>query len=527
VAITGVFDEHVVQRMLEMCHPATPWWRRLWQPGTALIAQELLEAGDPAMSSSDHARDTLLAQLRGRAMSDPGCGPAAQRAAAGKLLPAKSASVVRPGRSWSLLEQYTHTLQASYLANWANELRGASGRSTPSAEATARLLVAFLLDEGCSEKFVHRWLTYHVKHDSTTYRLPDLLDLLAARMSQPATAIEVLIPLAAEVVLPRPIPEGWLTAIQARHWRAANIPGASPTRQHGALVLTVTAHDIYAAADAARDRVAALANKFDFGGRRELVVGSEMWLKGVRNPEPVHGSTRRVEVRSLERREKLWSHSMPRNLEAALELMAPLKRGPVPAAIIGAWAAIEGLLIGPGDQGKHTAAERISLIVGCALVRAEMTSLAWAHQRAAADQLSTDIRNAQANKERARLAVNAISAGNALTLPRVEDRNGLGRIRGLVQDPHGFVEGVARCLEMTFGALYRQRNALAHAGGTDAVALQSTLSRAAPLVAAGVDRIVDVVLEESISPLELAARASLRLDNLRGRHASAAVDLLS
>jgi hypothetical protein len=477
VAITGVFDERVVQRMLEMCHPATPWWRRLWQPGTALLAQELLEAGDPTMSASDHARDTLLVHLRNRVMGDPGCGPAVHRSTLGKLLPAKSASIVKPGHNWFVLKQYTDVLRVGYLRNWADQLRVAGGPCGPSAEATGRLLVAHLLDEGCSEKFVHRWLTYHVKHDPMTYRLADLLDLLAARMSEPAAAIEILIPLAAEVVLPRPIPVGWLTAVQARHWRAANIPDASPKRQHGALVLTVTGRDIYAAADAARDRVAALVNKFDFGGRRELLVGNEMWLKGVRNPEPIYGSTRRVEVRSLDRRDKLWSHRMPRNLEAALELMAPLKRGSVPAAIIGWWAAIEGLLVGPGDQGKHTAADRISLIVGCALVRAEMTSLAWAHQRAATDRLADDIRDAPTNKERARLVIGAVSAGKVLALTRPEDRNGLDRVRGMTSDPHGFVTGVTRCLAMVFGALYRQRNALAHAGGTDAVALRSSSRR--------------------------------------------------
>ncbi|MEU0962640.1 hypothetical protein ACIBSS_30860 [Micromonospora aurantiaca] len=527
MAITGAYDEQVVQRMLEMCHPATPWWRRLWQPGTALLARELLEAGDPAMSASDHARDTLLAQLRERAMRDPGCGPARQRSATGKLLPAKSASIIRPGHSWFVLEQYTDALRARYLTNWASELRKGAAVSGLSAEATSRLLLAHLLDEGCSEKFVHRWLTYHARHDSTRYQLADLLDLLAARLSQPAATIEVLVPLAAEVVLPRPVPAGWLTAIQARRWRAANIPGASPMRQHGALVLTVTAHDIYAAADLARDRVSALVNKFSLGARRELIAGNEMWLKGVPKPEPLNGSIRRVEIRSIERREQLWSHRIPRNLEAALELMAPLKRGPIPAAITGAWAAIEGLLIGPGDQGKHIAAERIALITGCAFVRAEMTSLAWAHQRAASDQLSADIRDAATNKERARLAIHAASSGHLLALPREEDRNGLVRIRSLIQDPYEFVNSVTKCLDMTFAALYRQRNALAHAGGTDAVALHSTLSRTAPLVAAGIDRIADAVLKEGISPLELAARAKLRLDELRGRHAANAVDLLS
>ncbi|BCB83349.1 hypothetical protein Psuf_006620 [Phytohabitans suffuscus] len=166
-------------------------------------------------------------------------------------------------------------MSASYLANWASELRAQAATPSLSAEATARLLVAHLLDEGCSEKFVHRWLTYHSQHDSTTYTLADLVDLLTARMSQPSTATEVLVPLAAEVTLPRPLPPGWLTTQQARHWRAANIPDSTPTRQHGALLLTVTAHDIYAAADLVRDRVSAMMNKFSFGARKELLVGSD------------------------------------------------------------------------------------------------------------------------------------------------------------------------------------------------------------------------------------------------------------
>lgn len=526
MVVAGVFDEYVVGRMLELCHPATPWWRRLWQPGTVLLARELLEAGDPAMSASDHARGTLLSQLRDRVVSDPGCGQQVQRSTALRRLAAKSVSIVRPGHNWSLLQQYTESLQAKYLSNWASELRRAGAASGVSAEATARLLVAHLLDEGCSDKFVHRWLTYHARHDTATYRLPDLLDLLSARLSQPATPIEVLVPLAAEVVLPRPIPPGWLTAIQARHWRAANIPNSTPARQHGALVVTVTANDIYAAAEAVRDRVSALVDKFALGARRELVVGNEMWLKGIATPEPMNGSIRRVEIRSIERREGLWSHRIPRNLEAALELMTPLKRGPVPAAITGAWAAIESLLVGAGDQGKHLAAHRVSLIVGCAMARAELTSLAWAHQRGASDQLAVDIRAAATNKERARLTIAALLAGKVLSLPRSEDNHGLTRIQNLLQNPHGFVVGVTQCLEMAFGALYRQRNALAHAGGTDAVALRSTLSRVAPLVAAGIDRISDAVLKESISPLELAARAALRLDNLQTHPVTDAVDLL-
>jgi hypothetical protein len=530
MALAGTsYDQHVTYRLLELCHPATPWWRRLWQGGKGLIAQELLEAGDPVMSVSEHTKATLLSQLRERILSDPGCGPIQRRAAAKSalLLPSKPSSVERPGHNWSVLAQYTQQLTADYLPNWANEIRGAATPSpTLSPEAAARLIVAHLLDTGCSETFLHRWFTYHIKHDQTNWTLADLIDALDARLAAPPSETEVLVPLTAEVVLPRPIPPGWLTARQARHWRAANIPKAAPVRQHGALLLTVSANDIYTAAELVRERVAALINKFTLGARRDLTVGPHMWIKGVENPLPIIGSPRRTEVHSIERRKHLWSHAMPRNLEAALELMAPLERGPIPAAITGAWAAIECLLLGPGDESKNVAIERIALVTACAHVRAEMTSIAWAHQRATSDSLSADIRAAKTNKERAHLAISAAASGHALSLQRQEDRHGLTRMKGLFRDPHAFVSNVARHLEQTFHGLYRQRNLLSHAGGTDGVALRSTLSRVAPLVAAGVDRIVDAELKEDVRPLELTARARVRLDALRGQPAVQVVDLL-
>jgi hypothetical protein len=521
------FDAHVVQRVLEFCHPATPWWRRLWQAGTVLVSRELLEAGDPAMSASEYAKAALLRELSDRIVRDPGCGPAKQRASNKKMLTANASSLQRYGHNWSALQQYTENLRANYLKNWAVDLRAAAGlQPTCSPEATARLLTSYLLEEGCSDTFVHRWLTYHVRYDTTVYTLADLVDLLHERIATAPTTTEVLITLDAEVPLPRPIPPGWLTAKYARHWRAENIPNSKPIRQHGGLLLTVTANDIYAAADLVRERIVATLNKFNVGGRRKLVVGPHMWIKGVENPLPVAGSTRRVEVHSIERRGELWNHSMPSSVEAALELMAPLERGSVSAAITGAWAAIEGLLVGPGDDSKHVAVERMALITACASIRAELTSLAWAHRRASNDPLSADIQAAGTNKERARLTIAAIAGGATLTLPRVEDQHGLQRFTSLVGDPHAFVIAAARCLERSFGALYRQRNLLSHAGGTTAVALRPTLSRVAPLVAAGMDRVVDAAYSESLQAIELAARARFRVSALVSNPATSAVDLL-
>jgi len=141
------------------------------------------------MSVSEHAKATLLSHLREHIVSDPGCGPIQQRIAVKGSLPSKPSSIEQPGHNWSMLAHYAQQLRSDYLANWANEIRGIVPSSrTLSPEAVARLIVAHLLDVDCSETFVHRWFTYHVKHDQTRWTLGDLIDALNERLTTPSPA---------------------------------------------------------------------------------------------------------------------------------------------------------------------------------------------------------------------------------------------------------------------------------------------------------------------------------------------------
>ena len=64
-----------------------------------------------------------------------------------------------------------------------------------------------------------------------------------------------------------------------------------------------------------------------------------------------------------------------------------------------------------------------------------------------------------------------------------------------------------------------------HWGKTDAVGLRASLRTAAPLVGAGMDRVAHAWFVEKTSPLELAARARVRLETRT--LGSAFVDLLA
>ena len=524
VLAANPYDERATRRILEFCEDATPWSRRLWQSSTMLTARELLEAGNPSMSASERAMKTLQDELLARVMNDPGASVAANRNTVRKMLAVPTSSLVQPGHAWHVLGSWTSATRSSYLENWAAALD--SGVGLPSAECAARLIGAHLLDEGFSQTYVHRWLTYRVKHASAVVTLAEMCRELQAKLMAGPQSIDVLVPLAAHAPLPRPIPAGWLTTQQVRDWRAHHIPNWRPIRQHGAMLLTVEALDVFAAADIVRTRVTTIRDRFRVGGRHEIVPAASMWLAGVAEPQATLPPSRRVEVYAFERQTALWSHSVRSDIEAAIELLAPLERGPAPAAVTGAWAAIESLLIGPGDQNKHIAADRISLIVAGGHLRAELTSLAWAHAGDSNDALAADIKAQPTNQERAQLIVSYLAAGGHLNLVRHHDSYALERVQAGLSDPHAYVDSVRRSIEPTMRGLYRQRNLLSHAGGTSAVAIRPTLERAAPLVAAGLDRIVHLGLTSHRSALDLAAQAEVRLEALRGQPAASALTLL-
>lgn len=476
------------------------------------------------MSASEQALKTLQDELLSRVVLDPAACPPTERASTKRLLAGPASGLVRPGYAWHVLHAWVDGLRGRYLEAWAGALTTRVG--LPSAECAARLIAGHLLDEGFSKAYLHRWFTYRVKYSSATHTLADMCQELHALLLQGPQPLEVLVPLAAHAPLPRPAPPGWLTSQQVRAWRAQNIPGSSPVRQHGAILLTVEALDIYAAAEIARDRVTTIRDRFRVGGRHEIVPSTELWVAGVSQSQPSEPRTRCVAVHAFERQDALWSHSVHPELEAAMELMAPLERGPAPAAVTGAWAAVESLLVGPGDDTKHVAADRLALILAGGYLRAELTSLAWSHIHNATDSLAIELKRLETNQERAELVMLHLGGGGALTLTRSPDLHALARVMPAVSDPHSVVDRVRRATGPAFRGLYRQRNLLSHAGGTSGVAIKPTLERTAPLIAAGMDRIAHVALTSGKSALELAALARVRHDALRVQPSTSALSLL-
>lgn len=520
---TNQYDEQVVGRILEMAAPATPWYRRLWQSGPLLTAGELLEVGALRGAAASAKRD-LQADLIATLRDDAGLGSHAQ--AIRTALPRDARDLVVGSHAWYALELATANAATGYLTRWATALR--TGRRPP-AESVARRLTAYVLDASWSPKYLHRWLTYRAVHRASTVDLPDILDEAAVDMARSHRAFQICVPLAQNPPLPRPTPPGWLTARDASTWHQANVPSPRPVRQYGAILFEILAADVYSAADIARSRLASLTARFSVGGRRELRFGNEMWVAGMPYSLPIEGSPRRVEVHSFERLERLFEPAIPQALSSALELIEPLDRGTPAAATIGAWAAIESLLVGPADGPNAVAADRMALVVASSFMRAELTVLAWAHARASNDALASAITTLTENRDKAQVLEQAIASQTPLTLPRISDQWAAGRLTPLLQDPHAGVRSLQAVLQRVFRRLYRQRNIIAHGGRTDSIGLDSTIRLVAPLAGEGLDRISHAMLKRNVEPLMLAAGAKIRIATLKPATAlqgSGVVDLL-
>ncbi|SNY33803.1 hypothetical protein [Paractinoplanes atraurantiacus] len=202
-------------------------------------------------------------------------------------------------------------------------------------------------------------------------------------------------------------------------------------------------------------------------------------------------------------------------VSSALELLEPLDLGTPAAAVAGSWAAIEALFVGPGDgRNRVTAAIRMARIVACSYIRTELTALANAYAGECADALAIGIRQIPEDIEKARMFEDALRAGTLAGFSRPRHCLALERMQALASQPAEILPKIVSQLEDAFRRLYRQRNLVLHAGDLTSVALAGTLRTAAPLVGAGVDRIVHASAVGGTSPLQVAATAEVNLERV-------------
>jgi hypothetical protein len=516
--------------LFDFLHRRTPWHRRLWSIGTFLGLEEVVEYSRVRREANlpPDGLKHVAASMRREIALDPGAAPVADQIS--KIL--QRAERI-DGNDENALEHLAQRVDDGYLSRWATAI---AADTLPPVERTARSIASHLLDKGFSSDHLYRWLDA----DRHRHGEPDLARVLAeaAAMSS-ATVIpsyEVLVPCSIPGRPTRlPAAVRWMDAAEVAREIAKLRPDEPKPRQGGAFLLKVTERDPWAAVEAANELIARVAARVQLGRPGPGVVRATgvAYVVGSDREFHLRPPRRQLDVHALHRQGAVFDVDPgdSRQLDDALELAAYLETGSAGAAITGGWAAVEGLLLHPGERGHVVAADRLANIVACSVGRAELTPLAFAHEKHGDDDLASRLRDMDAtssNYERVRLVERHLRSESALIVASASDSAALDRVRAILSNPQDELSRITHYVQDTFRRLYNQRNLVMHGGSFRSLALTATLRTAPPLVGAGLDRIVHAQLgaERSSSPLALSARAETELGLLDTPGASLIVDLL-
>ncbi|MFE2536868.1 integrase [Streptomyces sp. NPDC059371] len=538
-AASDPYARHVLARMSDFfTDEGTPWARRLWDIGSVLALEELWEAGywqahgvlSPA--ACDWQRNELNALIG----PDRGLGDRDLRKELTGLL---KNSLPDPSPARRRLKEIIGHVRVGYLERWAAAVNvPVEKRVKP--ERFSRTVASHLLDLGYSASHLKAWAKQLYDTRATT---ADIAASAAALARTPVSQYEVLVALekVPQRQLAEPL-EHWYDKGKVVAWLREHGHGAAGIRPGGGFVYRFTARDPFSAAEQARQMLERMTARSQFlrRDRGGVVSLPYIWVAGHPQPVPLAPPARGADVMTLVNEGHLYQVAGTRSrIDDALELAAAVNRGPMAPAVAGAWAAVESLLTHPDDpkgeherSGKALAADRMAVVIACSWPRAELTALAHHHKPGIQDDLYRGIAACTTNQERARLTAEALQAGGASVLDftgastKYSDGPAAQRMADLVKDPRPVLGDVAGAFRIALRRLYRTRNIVLHGGATQGVALEASLRTAAPLVGAGLDRIVHAAYAEDLDPLDLAARAEVALNLVNGETGLSVVDLL-
>ena len=491
----------------------TTWHRRLWSIGTVLGLQEVLEYANACIT--DQVPNTLglrfvVTTARREVARDPGV--AQLRSELDRVLARlDSDSPSRVERSaFDELEHLTRRAEQEYCLRWKDAAKGIP------VEFTARSLAAHLLDTGFSPDHLFRWLQATQESMKCVGELAEEISSMTERM--PARPHGVFVPCSA----PYEKPSGslsvmrWADGTESARWLGEKVPGGESHRHTAGLIVDVEARDPWAAVETARTLIARADARAKVARPSNESISLAGWARVAGSHRTFLGDapSRRVEVGSLDRAAAVYDFDggLPPETDDALDLASYMESPSPGAAVTGGWAAIEALLIRPGESKHYEAADRLAALVTCSFPRAEMTPLAYQHSETS-DILAGQIRAARTNKQKVLLVERHLAGGGRLTLTNTSDIAAQKRMLNLLGDRASELKKIRQYITESLRRLYNQRNIIAHSGSLRSVTLEATLRTSLVLVGAGLDRIVHAQLQsgERLSPLALVARAETEL----------------
>lgn len=417
--------------------------------------------------------------------------------------------------AWIVLRHHFEEMNRTYLTNWAEALDNPPTNRPVDTEGAARRVAGHILGAGMHKNSLYSWLR-DVQSKETAITPGDLLREADRRLKAPERIYTFCVPVdkTPPFEINASTAHGWMTSSETATWKRTHAPAAKSTRHQGSFLVKTSAHDVNAAADAAREVIAHIRTKFQLGSRNSIGICSTMWSMEKQSGFPTLSTNRLINITSFERLGRLQDLDTADYLANALALVEPLQTAAPHIAVMSGWSAVESLLVGPVDADASAASRRFSLIIAASLMRAEFTWLAKQYSAENTDSVATAIAECPTNLERAKLFQKFVSTRPDLVLNNATDNLALQRVRPALRNPREEIAKVREILAREFTRLYQKRNMIVHGGQIRGANLHSLSETITPLIGAGIDRIVYAGLNFGVGPIKLSAIAEARVDYL-------------
>jgi hypothetical protein len=410
---------------------------------------------------------------------------------------------------------------AAYLENWAREFAkpeysrfdGNGGfKGEPPAKAAAKML-SFLLDQGISRKYLSAWLGYRVKYAEESIDLStfmDHLDQMYSRGRGPVRGLALL----SSPPPPFAIERGsWLKASAARAWIQEK--GTNPPKTiHGGLLFELNVWDIHSAVDQIRDAIEGLKFRVKVATGKDVKFYNRVWLEGVSGPRTLADRSRLptpVPAYAMSG-DPVDRPGSANRIEVAIDFLRSATLTSRPTGAGSLWAALESLLVSPGDEHRGVAVvERATNIGVVAFVRHQVQFCIGYLRANASDESMvaslSELEGVLAVDRLQQMAEGSSDRPLASLLAEIE----LQHVADLCS-PVG-LRALRSAIEGILFGLYRQRNLVLHGGVTDAPMLEPLVRDCMALVSAIANRFVrQCRLDPSLSPLLLAYRDGILVE---------------
>lgn len=503
------FDVNLIHYMLSYLDLRLPWQRRLWSFGSIAVLEDLISSIEYQNNSiidtnsiKSLRQDVVKILKNDKILEYSGLKNAALTSVTcSNRFDKEKDEIYYNSVEFYKIVEILDTIKEAYKTSIISFLKS-DDKIKFSAERISKNIISYFIETGYSKKFLFGKFR-KILEDKNLKLEDEILDIIENNKEIEHEALICFSSLSLSSSEIEKI-EHFYTSKKAAEWLKAN--NFFNVRQHGGLLFKIKSKDENSLLSNISEIFDRINSRISIGSKIKASLIDEAFIKGFKNPLKIKKENRDIKIHSFSKRSKLFptSNLMETKLDHVIELLNVLDKSNPGAATASGWSAIESLLISKGDS-KILAANRISAIICCSYLRAELTTLSYSLEKKDLPQNFNEL----SNVEKSRHCLTRLK-NHQTNFKNYNDEIGKNRVLTFINNPKKFIEEIKFNASYAFKAFYRQRNIVVHGGKSHGILMTNVLNVISPLVSAAFDRIIHAY-EEGTEPLEIVAKAETGL----------------